>query len=173
MKRQAHSFTLIELLVVMAVLALLLGVVAPRVGKASARLLTETALTEQRQAFQETAMRARATGQPMQLLLDPDSSTLTVSVLPGNLSREWVPSVNQQEDSPASGLLGDISTFSLSKDIEWQPDDANFNADNEIVFSFFPDGEAGGAALRFSLRGVNYELEVDRITGHAVIWELD
>ncbi len=157
----------------MAVLALLLGVVAPRIGKTSSRLLTEAALTELRQAFQETAMRARATGQPMQLLLDPDTSTLTVSVLPGNLSREWVPSVNQEEDSPTNGILGDNSSFSLSKDIEWQPEEANINQDNEIVFSFFPDGEAGGAALRFSLKGINYELEVDRITGHAVIWELD
>lgn len=65
-------FTLMEMLVVAAVLAIVLGLVAPRVGRVPSRVQAEYCVSAVRTALDVAALRARTTGQACRLVLVPE-----------------------------------------------------------------------------------------------------
>ena len=49
-----------------------------------------------------------------------------------------------------------------------------FRSPNEpIAFAFFEDGHASGQPIRFLIGKIHYELGVDKLTGDALIEELN
>ena len=48
----------------------------------------------------------------------------------------------------------------------------NYDNDGNIVFTFFPDGQAAARELTFTVCGRNFALQIDRITANPVILEL-
>jgi len=169
-----RHFTLIEILIVLILVGLVLAVAAPRLMKRSERIAKESALTAIRSAVNETAMRSRATGQALTLTLDPDESLLTVAEATDSLEHTWTPPKHdnggENEDAPKSFIQAKPS-YQLPKDIQWTPDDQNFNDDGAIVFTFFPDGQAAARAISFTIGDTEYSLQIDRITADPVILE--
>ena len=172
-----HPFTFIELLVVCVVIGLLSALVVPRIGGASRRMVAEQALLELHGAFGQTALRARAGGRPLMLVLEPEEGrAFSVQPLTESLTHDWRPpalvSESVGEEAPKTGIFAAEDTYKVADAIEWidlpeVPDDAP-----GIVFSFYPDGAAAGPELRFTLAGGEYLLRVDAITGQATIAEL-
>ena len=171
-----HPFTFIELLVVCVIIGLLSALVVPRVGGASRRMVVERTLSELRGAFGQTAMRARASGRPLMLVLDAEEKTLSVSPLEENLTHDWRPPSlamdSTDEEVPKTGILAAEDSYKVADAIEWidlpeTPMDAS-----GIAFNFYPDGGAAGPELRFALAGGEYLLKVDALTGRTDIFEV-
>ena len=165
-------FTMLEVLVVTLVAGMLFAIILPRISAAPKRIVVENALTGIRQAFSDTAARSRASGRAFRLTLDADNSTMTVSQYPDSLSREWRPALPAKEgEGEASSFLAVKENYELSKELEWQFSDQVYDSEGRIVFSFFPDGQAGGPSLEFSIKNRKFQLRVDNITGRPDIVE--
>lgn len=170
-----RPFTLLEVLIVFVVIGLILAVAAPRLIERSDRLARESALTAIRSAVNDAAMRARSTGRALTLVLDEDENALTVGEAEENLERRWQPpshGTDDSEEGDKSSFLTAQNTYKLPSDIEWQISDDVHDDDGNIVLTFFPDGQAAGPELEFSVAGRNYILRIDRITADPVILEV-
>jgi len=167
-----HAFTMLEVLVVTLVAGMLFAMILPRISAAPKRIVVESALTGIRQAFSDTAARSRASGRAFHLILDPDNSAMTVSQYPDSLSREWRPSLpDTGGKGEAPSFLAVKESYELSKELEWQFSDQVYDSEGRIVFSFFPDGQAGGPNLEFTIKNRKFQLRVDNITGRPDIVE--
>ncbi|MBQ6472642.1 MAG: type II secretion system protein, partial [Victivallales bacterium] len=120
-----RSFTFLEMIIVAAILALVSVFALPRLASTPRRLLVESALTSIRQAFNETATRARATGTSLDLTLDVDSSVLQVSANSSDLPQEWTPNMPTAAQESNNGLqfIANLDTYELSSDLEWLPEE--------------------------------------------------
>lgn len=170
-----RSFTLFEMLIVVLLVGIIAALVGPRVTAIPKRYLVESALSRLRQAINETAMRARASGRGLSLTLDEENSSFAVAALDQTLAGEWVPpSGGTAEDTGVvPGFIEVKASYELGGDFEWFLQDAALSEDGRAVFSFHPNGEAGGPALEFALKGRKFRLDVDRLTGEPLIQELD
>ncbi|NLF92970.1 MAG: type II secretion system protein [Oligosphaeraceae bacterium] len=170
-----RTYTLIEMLVVILILGLVSAVALPRFLRIPRKISTERTLSEIRQVFAESSARARATGQALNLTLDPETSLLTVSASSDSLSQEWRPPMPKVEDSNSRTpiFISAKDTYTLSDSIEWQAEPENYNSEGRIVFSFFPDGQASGPQLYFSSHNSRFRLVVDNITARANIYAED
>lgn len=174
-------FTLLEILLVLAILSLILAVVLPRIGRMPKRLLVERVLSSLRVAVAETGVRARASGQGVQLVLDVDGSQFLVQPMPsGDLAQRVALGGMRRngESRPGEpdrrrGLIPATSSYDIPGDVEWRTDwiedDTSLDEDGRPVYAFYPDGQATGVPIVFSVAGRTFEFDVDRLTGHAEI----
>ena len=168
------SYTFIEMLVVCVIVLLITALVAPRLGGGTKRMIVENALSNLRGAFTEAAMRARASGQPLALVLDLQEDQFLVRNLQNPLDHEWhapiLPPLNGPDGK--SGILPGATSYEVSKDITWTDLPAG-DAENsqQITFQFFPDGEASGPELNFEIQDRKFILIIDSVLGKAPILE--
>lgn len=170
-----HGFTLFEILIVTLLIAVIAALVGPRVSAIPKRYVVENNLSKLRQAINETATRARASGRGLTLALDTDASSFAVTALEQTLAREWVPPATGGKDGvgPSMGFIEVKSSYELGKDFTWTPENDALNDDGKAVYYFHPSGEAGGPTLDFELKGRRFRLDVDRLTGTPLIQELE
>lgn len=170
-----HHLTLFEILIVALLIAVVAALVGPRVSSVPKRYLVEGNLSRLRQAINETATRARASGRGLMLALDTDASSFAVSALDQTLAREWVPPTPVGKDGvePSMGFVEVKSSYELGKDFKWTPTNDALNNEGKVVYYFHPSGEAGGPSLAFELKGRRFQLDVDRLTGAPLIQELE
>ena len=75
---EVRRFSLIELGVVIFLIALVLGLVAPRVGRVPRAVAVRSLVGTVQSAFREAGLRARATGQTVRLKAVPEENCLRV-----------------------------------------------------------------------------------------------
>ncbi len=167
-----RAFTLFEMLVVVLIVAMLFAVTLPRLSRVPKRMIIEKTLSTIRQVFAESSSRARATGQALSLTLNPETSSLTVAANNDSLSQQWRPAMPTVEGGKSSVplFISAKDTYELSSEIEWHLEPESYNSEGYIVFSFYPDGQASGPPLRFSLKDSRFRLVVDNITARANIY---
>ena len=150
-----RAFTFFEMLIVAVILATVTAVVAPSLSKSPRRLAVENALTGIRNAIDETSMRARATGKPLQLVLNIDTAAFEVKEYSSELEsvKVWTPPLKQSEETERTmGVaISQNSSYSLSGMIEWHPEETGLDIGEEISFAFFEDGQASGKTLHFNI----------------------
>ncbi|MBQ7652624.1 MAG: type II secretion system protein, partial [Victivallales bacterium] len=150
-----RAFTFFEMLIVAVILATVTAVVAPSLSKSPRRLAVENALTGIRNAIDETSMRARATGKPLQLVLNIDTAAFEVKEYSSELEsvKGWTPPLKQSEETERTmGVaISQNSSYSLSGMIEWHPEETGLDIGEEISFAFFEDGQASGKTLHFNI----------------------
>ncbi len=170
-----RAFTFFEMLIVAVIIAISTAVVAPSLSKYPRRLGVERALTEIRNAIDETSMRARATGKPLQLVLNIDESSFEVQEYSSDLEsvKGWVPPLKMSEETETvqNVAISQNSSYSLSNNIEWHPEETGLDNSEEIFFAFFEDGQATGKTLYFNIGKQGYVLDVDKLTGAPLISE--
>ena len=163
-----RGYTFVEMLAVCAVVALVTGLVIPRVTTGSRRIVSERALSQLRRAFSETGMRARATGASLELVLLPEAGIFQVEEFSGNLEQEWQLPL---QTGSQGGVLAGESFYEVPGEVEWL-ELPEADEDGGIRFFFFPDGEAAGPEVDFMLKGVHYRLVIDSVLGRATIFEM-
>ena len=172
-----RAFTFFEMLVVAVILAVVTAVVAPALTKYPKRLEVENALTGIRNAIDETSMRARATGKALLLVLNIDEATFEVEEYSSDLSnvQGWMPPQKQSDEIEVmqNVAVSQNNSYSLSNSIEWHPEETGLSMVEGIRFAFFEDGQAAGETLNFSIGKQNFVLDVDKLTGAALISEIE
>ena len=167
-------YTFIEMLVVCVIVLLITALVAPRLGGGTKRMIVENALSNLRGAFNEAAMRARASGMPLALVLDPDQGQLLVQNLTNPLDHDWHAPVLQPLTGAngQGGILPGATTYEVSKDIIWtELPEGDAEDSRQVTFRFFPDGEASGPSLAFEVQDRKFILVIDSVLGKATILE--
>lgn len=173
--RKRAPFTLLEILIVFVVIGLVMVIAAPAVIKQSDRLTIENALSDLRTAVNETALRSRATGMTLALTLVPDAHHFTVSSANAEaLERSWQPPApqNQEFEDRRHDIIAAKAQYPFPDAIQWQLDQAVLDDQGDVVFTFFPDGQAAAQELSFELCGKHFLLQVDRITSAPTILEI-
>ena len=164
-----RAYTLIELVIVLIIIGLLSAVVLSRFAESPKRLAVDGALNDIRRAFSETAMAARASGAVKALIVNPDSREMTVADVTDDLNRAWKPN---PFGSSANADGGNV-VYPLPDSVEWDsiPEMADYDGIVGIRYLFFPDGQAAGDDVAFSIKGRRFFWSVDRILGRVVIYE--
>ncbi len=172
MRRRA--FTLMEMLIVGLVLALITAFALPRVAATPKRLIAQHALNSIRQAVNDTATRARATGSPCKIVLDMENSRFLVATFSTDLPRDWqIPWKRDAEGAAGFQVISAAEHYRLPSEIEWLPAETGLDQYDEISYAFFEDGQAAGLPLRFRVAGRYYQMDVDKLTGVPLIEELN
>lgn len=172
-RRQHHPYTMIEMIVVLVIIMLVVTLVAPRVGGGGRRMAAEQALSEFREAYGETAMRARATGKPLVLVLNPGQKSFSVTTLSQPLDKDWHPAVLAPltGNSGKGGVLPGASSYPVPEGVEWTELPENTDGYDGIAYFFYPDGEAAGPEVAWNMHGRSYRLIMDSVLGKATILE--
>lgn len=175
------GFTLIEILIVVALLAIVMSLVLPRIGHLPARLQAERCLSAVQAALDETGLRARATGRPFRLVLrvEEESSRFVVSAevsdplaLPLCTAAAPVATEAPAAEVHDSGMVPGASEYVMPDAVEWTSESVQAGTavgDEGPVLVFYSSGEAGGPPLEFRVGKRRYCMEVDRLTGRADI----
>lgn len=172
-------FTLVEILVVLAILGFVLALVLPRIGRLPRRLLIQNGLSQIRMAFRDAGTRARASGKPTSLVLLPDSHEFRIEdgVRQGGATaglNEILPSDpgNSTARSRTPNFLSKLSRYKVPAEITWKLETVTLDGEGSVTYSFFPGGEASGAAVEFELGSSHFVLDIDRLTGRPIINEV-
>ncbi len=171
-----RRFTLIEILTVLAIVAVVLGVVLPRVTRIPKRLAVEGARTSFVSVLRECSVRAVASGRTIQARLDASGTGFVVTAAPAEkdaLSDSKLPdgSSGEPEDAVPGLVVPNQSNYSLPSGVAWD-DESLPDPDNPPVFTFYADGSASGPDLVYVVAKRRFLLAVDRLTGRPEIREL-
>ncbi len=148
-RRQCAGFTLIELLVVLAILALSLSVVLPRIGNPGNLQEARRASWELAAALRQTRAEAIRTGRVADFIFDPGTREFHYGA--GDRRRELSESLSAEL---LTGRLGD-------------------DADGNARIRFYPDGSAtGGRITLFDGRRL-FVVGIDWLSGRVQIVESD
>ncbi len=178
--RHAAAFTLIEVMVVLVIIALLVGLVAPRYGRLPAGMRERKALGELGLAFRDAATRSRATGLPVMLKIDAEGNRLRVEEVPDAAVSAPAASASptppatapaSTDGEPPARRFTGPATYPMPNGVEWHFEKAQGAADALPGFIFYPNGEAAGERLEFTAGRSQYTLDVDRLTGRVVLAE--
>lgn len=170
-------FTLVELIVVLTIVGLALALVAPRVGRLPAGLRLRAAADELRAAFRDAGTRARATGTPVRLVLDPEAGLLRLEELGAaplaevGADLDAAPAPAEAEgpaDGDATRRYRGPRQYRLPRGVQWE-EEGGGALDEAPVFLFQPDGEAAGPTLELSAGPRVLRLSVDRLTGRPLL----
>lgn len=171
-----RRFTLIEILTVLAIVALVLGVVMPRITRIPKRLVVEGARTSFVSILRECSVRAVASGRTIQARLDASGTGFVVTAAPAEkdaLSDSKLPdgSSGEPEDAPPGLVVPNQSNYSVPSGVSWA-EDYTLDPDYLPVFTFYADGSASGPDLVYVVAERRFLLGVDRLTGRPEIREL-
>lgn len=160
------------MLVVGVILLCIAGITIPMVTRVPGRVERENALGELRRAFSEVSMRARANGVPLSLTLVWEENTFYLSRVEKSLppaAYKWIPDVpaSEEREETLDSAISVKSAYELPSSISWQ-----IGGEDDGVFVFFEDGQASGTPLQFAIGEIRYQLDVDALTGDALIEEL-
>lgn len=161
------------MIVVCVIVMLAMALVIPRIGGSSKRMAAEQALSAFREAFGETAMRSRATGKSLALVLDPEGKEFHVSELTDKLDKDWHPPVLQPSvgASGNAAILPGAASYPVPDGVEWSELPEFTDGYDGILYTFHPDGEASGPELAWEMHGRSYRLIIDSVLGKATILE--
>ena len=166
------SYTFIEMLVVCVIVLLITALVAPQIGGGTKRMIVENALSNLRGAFNEAALRARAGGKPLALVLDLDQNQLLVRPFQFSLDHEWRAPVQPPRTGENHGIISGAESYDIPKDIQWVDlPEGDENGSRQFTFCFYPDGEASGPELKFEIKERYFALIIDSVLGKATILE--
>lgn len=172
-----RPFTLIEILTVLAIVAVVLGLVMPRVLRIPKRVQVEGARTRFVSALRECAVRAVATGRTIQVRLDGSGQNFMVTTARAELdalSDSKLPEGGESDKAAEStGLVvSNRSSYAVPSGVTW-PDLDQGDEDHLPVFTFYPDGGASGPELVYVVAERRFSLRVDRLTSRPEIRELN
>lgn len=173
-RRHSNNFTLIEILIVLVVVGLVLAVATPALLEKSDQMTVDAALNDIRTAVNETALRARATGQTLTLTLDMENNVFNVGQGGTPLDNSWqppAPAIDEETQELQRSFINAQSDYEHDSAVEWTPDDDCLDENGNVVFTFFPDGQAAAREITFTVCNRNFALQIDRITAAPTIRE--
>ena len=161
-REQSHSFTLVEIVLVLAIVALLLAVVVPNVGRIPAKYSRAKAVESLQQVFSEASLRARTTGRTIELIIKPAAGTAVTRELKSTPRRKKF-DLQEKSNDEKTGVLWSSKT-DYSDNIEWVPhgDQSQFK---NLRYVFYPNGEASGMDATFNLNNRQYKLSFNHLSG--------
>lgn len=164
------------MLVVGVLLLVIAGITLPMMTRVPHRIEVENALGDIRRAFSETSTRARALGTALSLTLYEEEARFVVSPLERKLppaAQRWSPPipVAEERSETISAVISTASEYSLPSGIQWDTDERDGGEEEYASYHFFEDGQAAGGPLRFTIGGRRFQMDVDSLTGEALIEE--
>jgi len=170
-----RRYTLIEIVVVLAIIALALSLMLPKTGRVPRRVVRRSTLSTVRVAFRDASLKARASATPVRLVLDAEKEAFRLDELPTQIEGAPVGTLTPRDDPGASdgpGFLSRLSEYPFDFDVDWHLEDLPADVGNQLAYAFFPDGEATGPTVEFTVVGTRYRLDVDRLTGRPLLAEV-
>ncbi len=165
--RDTRAFTLLELIVVLALVVILTGVIAPRMGRSA----TYRELGEAAGRFAHTARTVRALavaqGRIYALEIDLERRAYGVVVQPTERSAAPGDRLGQWQAVQMSWLKAQRWPKTVSVGSYRTPDGATAAGGTQYL-KFFPDGTSSGVALRLTCRDDAYRVIVHPHSGRVV-----
>jgi Tfp pilus assembly protein FimT len=147
-KPQIKNFTLIELITVLAIIVLIIGLVAGRVGKLPVFITLDNQVNKVKKLFVSARSRAQLQGKDFAVKYNADAKKFYIEELTA--------------DSEEGKKLSNRTFCKLADSIEVKTDDCSAS---EIAFEFYQDGSAYGPTIYFQLKKHKTMLQVSSLSG--------
>ena len=188
---QCRRFTLIEIIIVIAIMAVIVGLVLPRIGKLPEGLRIENCIGTFETAFRDAALRASATGATVKVKLDAAGNKLDLEEIarpplptvatpaPGGVastlssSRAPMTAAQAPNEPPAESRYSGGKSYELPNGIEWKLETWDAELYGSPSYTFYPNGEAAGPRLEFDAGNRRLRLDVNRLTGRPLVTEIE
>ena len=79
----------------------------------------------------------------------------------------------RQQSMRNERIWGGEDTYEFPVEVVLTDYDEIINEESEIIFRFYPDGEATGPMLNISIAHLKFRVSVDRLKGQLVLFEVD
>jgi len=159
-------FSLLEIIIVLTILGLVMALVLPNFGSLPESLKRKKLLQTINTAFQNAAIRAQAFGATVHLKADPENNTLTISTA----SASSVKGKGGVDKFAVSAISG-ADVYELPNWLKWLNEDEE-ETRKVIKYTFYANGEASGPEMLFKTGDFSYSVNVDNLSGKALIKEL-
>lgn len=191
-----RRFTLLEVVAVLLLISLVMGLVAPRIGRMPGGIAARSLVTAIQSGCRDAGMRARASGKTVRLVLEiganrfrirdagsesgADVAVAALDAPPGvdapGRSEAGAAAADGEEKPTAS--IGDYleGEYELPKGTTWSREGIELEAEvmeQEVYYEFFPGGEASGPDLQASVAGRTFTVSVDSLTGRPLITQIE
>ena len=189
--RVRRPFTMMELVVVLAIMAAIVGVVLPQIGRLPTGMRIETCIGTFESAFRDAALRANATGATVKLKLDSKANKFELEEIAAPPLPAVAPPVTgvastltssskpmsaptpMPDEAPAESRYSGSKSYELPNGIEWKLDDWASDEYDAPAYTFYPNGEAAGPRLEFDSGSRRLRLDVNRLTGRPAVSEIE
>ncbi len=161
---RAAGFTMIEVVIALLIAVLLAALVAPLAGRLPAKLVIRQATDDLEKPFWTAARRARATGRTVQLSLTLEQGSAEIVDL--SAAAHSLPPI--ADDDSQSRPPADELSFRLPAAVDWEQPLPS----EPVRYTFLPNGQADGPALRFEIRKRAFSLAVDQLTGRPLVSQI-
>jgi len=168
-RRGNCGFTLLEIIVVAVIIILVMAMVVPRIGIVPQRVLINSACGQLRQVFQQAARRARASGTTVRLIVEPEERRFRIEADSATdfVATATAVAAGAAELGPSTaGSDAAAAIVAFPAGVTWQALDGYAAAAEPVIYTFYPNGEAGGPVLVLRIgKTQSQHLYVDRLTG--------
>ena len=173
-KRHKRFFSLVEIIVVTIIFAVVSAIVVKKlVSKGPGEYRRE--MQEQlNKAFTNAAVRSRGFNQKVDLIIQCDTKPLSLSLKASQAKSTFDAFIDEHQTEEqieeAAALTRSQSTwggdelYTLPEQVEFFEANQDLNEEAQLIYSFYPDGEASGPNTTLIIGDDEYEIVVDRLT---------
>lgn len=149
-------FTLIEMIIVIAIIMLITGVAITMLVRKPATVILANTSSQIEKVLTEASIQASLQGKQKIVNFDMGNKTLSI----GDFNPKDDFNLPPEESNQIS--VTSENQVRLPQDVEVEFPDFN---EEQVFFSFFPDGSASGPDMRISLKGHIRLISVSHLTG--------
>ena len=173
MNARRHNFSLLEVIVVMVILAFIMSMAVGSIDKSPGTITLELK-DELKRLFGNAATRAQAFNREVILAFKPDEEGyFTCSIKGADAQASLIVNIEDEseeellERSEREGSVrvwsGEDEYDNFSQDISLVEYEDFLNEEEQILFYFYPDGEATGPEIKLKILEQEYSISVGRL----------
>ena len=175
-----RGFSLLEIIVTIAVIALVLGIVTPRLDVKPLGMRIRDTTNKINSAFFVAASMAQSTGNVVTLRFvvsekggEIELKRSQAKPLRATAPTEWPEEENEFAVAPPS-IFDEMDHYRLDERFALDEERMSQMAhEADVAYTFYANGEAAGPDMAFLIDGVPFTLSIDRLTGRPTIVEED
>jgi type II secretory pathway pseudopilin PulG len=184
MNVKKHNFSLLEIVIVIVLVAIVAGIAIPSFRTRTAGVVRLELQDDLNEIFANAAIRAQAFGKQVKITFTSSQDQALSCRVENEITNPELPTVSAEDESEEQynarlenkhnlRIWGGADKHSLPEEVKISNFVDLVDENNEIVFRFYPDGEAVGPIMKLQIGDMEFHVSVDRLKGQLVMYEIE
>ena len=175
-------FSLVEIIVVTIIFAVVSALVVKKLYNSGTGEARRDMVEKLNQAFVNSSVRARGFNQRIDLVWQCDALPIKIQIKTAKQQStfdQFIEENQSEEDVEKAQSIernqrtwGGATEYDFHESVTFSEANIELNDEGQLIYSFFPDGEASGPDTTLMIEDEEYQILVDRLTGQLNIREL-
>ena len=179
-----NSFSLLEVVLVALLAAVAMSIIIPAFSDRSPGQIKIEMTDTLNKIFSSAAIRSQSFGRQVKVTFKYEPESPLVCRLENEVLNPELPVIDpesmtedqvmaRQDSLRNERIWGGEDSHQLPDEVILTDFEDIISEENEIVFRFFPDGEATGPIMNLTIENLKFRVTVDRLKGQLVLFEVE